>query len=121
MATQEHKEPCGTVDAVSRELSTFKKIMIGFTTVNSGLLILCVTLVVNAAIRTSDVAEKNIEITTKQAGLEKKVDAASRDAAQALAISGKAEAHIAWIREGLTEIKINMRNGTYNVQPKKVP
>jgi hypothetical protein len=121
MSNQDHKEPCQTVESVGKELSSFKKLMIGFTTINSGLLILCFGLCVNAAVSTSQVAKENIAIITRLNNQEKKIDGAVQNATQALAVSGKAEAHIAWIREGLTEIKINMRNGTYNIQPKKVP
>ena len=54
-------------------------------------------------------AQELMAVSTRQEMIEQKADTASADALKALAISGKAESNIAWIREGLTELKIAVR------------
>jgi len=66
-------------------------------------------------------SETLMQLKTRQEMIEKKADSANSDAARALAISGKAESNIAWIREGLTELKIAVRNGRYQPPSKNTP
>jgi len=87
----------------------------------------CVTIMSNQAVANERITanhaaanEKILKIATRQDSSEEKADQAASDAWKALVISGKAEANIAWIREGMTEMKMMFRNRGYQ-QPQPRP
>ncbi|OEU62566.1 MAG: hypothetical protein BBJ57_09025 [Desulfobacterales bacterium PC51MH44] len=119
----DHSPPCDN-------LADFKKIaiwVIGFQALFTlALLTACVSILVNQASASERITtnhagtnEKILKISTRQEGIEKKADRATADASAALAIAGKAEANIAWIRENLTEVKISLREAIYPRLPNR--
>lgn len=97
-----HEDPC-------RSLRTFRSLLVGTLTIQGVFIIAALSFSVSAALRTSSLAEQMIGFSERQKQIEQKADSAREDAAQALVISGKAEANIQWIREGLTEMKMMIR------------
>jgi len=115
MDSEDHKAPCSS-------LKNFRNLIIGIMTIQSTFVIVSLGMTVNAQSRMAAHSEQLMQLRTRQESIEKKADTAATDASKALAISGKAESNIAWIREGLTELKIAVRSDMYRRQsPKKTP
>ena len=114
------EEPCN-------DLSSFKKLVLAIMAIQTTIVIVCLSLCVNSMSNQAQTNEKLTQVATRQQNLEKKADMAQANSTKALAISGKAESNIAWIREGLTELKLSLRNGSYRAptymptQPKVNP
>ena len=106
-----HSDPC-------RSLSDFKKLVIGILGLQGLFVMASLTLTVNTQRSLAAASEKLMKVETRQEMIEQKADNASADASRALAISGKAESNIAWIREGLTELKIAVRTERFQPQVK---
>jgi len=113
----DHMTPC-------QDLTSFKKMLTGTigTQALFTIILLSACLVTMSGLSSANdkinsnqlqVNNQLIRISSRQESIEKKVDQATNDATQALAISGKAEANIAWIREGMTEMKMMFRNKNY--------
>lgn len=60
--------------------------------------------------RVSSLAERQVQIIERQRVMEKKTDVALAKASGALETAGRSEANMAWVREGLTEVKIQIRH-----------
>jgi hypothetical protein len=99
---KDHEAPC-------EPLNGFKKLMIGTLSLQGVFVIASLSLCVNSMNRVSAIAEKQIQIIERQKMIEQKADTASKQSAEALATSSRAEANIQWIREGLTELKMTVR------------
>lgn len=106
-----HVTPC-------TDLSSFKKLVIGILGIQTSVVIVCLSLCVNAMSGQARANQKIMQVSTRQEIIEKKADSASSDASRALAISGKTESDITWIRDGLGELKMIIRNGSYTTRPK---
>jgi len=113
---------CQTIDNNKKDicpsLKSFRTLVIGIMTIQSTFVIVTLSLTVNIQSQMAAQSESLMQLKTRQEIIEQKADDASSDAARALAISGKAESNIAWIREGLTELKIALRDDRYN-DPRK--
>ena len=119
----DHMTPCN-------DLSSFKKMLtwtIGIQALFT-ITLLSACLVTMAGLSSANdkinanqmhVNNQLIKISSRQENIENKVDQATGDATKALAISGKAEANIAWIREGMTEMKMMFRNKNYESKGNK--
>lgn len=94
-------------------LSNFRKIVLTMMGVQMTIVVVCLTLCVNIMRDQSAVNQRLVEIGTIQKDLAQKVDDAKFDAARSLAVGLKAESDVAWIREGMTEIKLYMRENRY--------
>lgn len=97
-----------------QDLSSFRKLVIGILGIQTTIVIVCLSLCVNTMSGQAGLSQKLMQVSTRQEIIEKKADTASSDASKALAISGKAESNIAWIREGLTELKQAVRQKNNN-------
>jgi hypothetical protein len=121
MTNKAHEAPCS-------DLSSFKKLTIGILTLQGVFVIASLSLCLNAMNRVSGIAEQQIQIMERQRAIESKTDEgieksaeAIAKAGEALAMSSRAEANIQWIREGLTEIKVAVRQNNLLPQPKGNP
>jgi len=110
-AKDEHTEPCSG-------LKNFRTTVIGVMTIQSMFVIVALGMTVNTQSSMAAHSETLMQLKTRQEMIEKKADTACTDASKALAVSGKAESNIAWIREGLTELKIAIRDDRYKQTPK---
>lgn len=97
-----HKTPCGA-------LKGFRNLVLIVMGLQATFIIGSLTIAVNTMSAVAGQSESIMQLKTRQEMIEKKADDASSNAARALAISGKAESNIAWIREGLTELKMGIR------------
>lgn len=102
--SSEHQTPC-------TGLKSFRNLVLIVMGLQATFIIGSLTIAVNTMSAVAAQSEAIMQLKTRQEMIEKKADDASSDAARALAISGKAESNIAWIREGLTELKIAVRSG----------
>lgn len=107
MTEGNHVTPCDN-------LSNFKKLMIGLMGLQSVFVIASLSITLNSMVRLSAFSEKQIQMSERQRVIEKKADEAQTASNRALAISGKSEADIAWIREGFTELKMLVRDAVNN-------
>lgn len=103
---EQHQTPC-------TGLKNFRALVVGVMGVQAVFVIGALTITVNTMSTIAAHSESLMQLKTRQEMIEKKADVASADASKALAVSGKAESNIAWIREGLTELKIAVRSGRY--------
>lgn len=102
MESDAHKPPCTS-------LKNFRNLIIGVMSIQSMFVIVALGMTVNSQSRMAAHSEQLMQLRTRQESIEKKTDAAASDAAKALATSGKTESDIAWIRDGLAELKIAVR------------
>jgi hypothetical protein len=100
-------------EAPCQDLSSFKKLVLGILALQTTIVIVSLSLCVNIMSSQATTTEKLMQTSTRLEMVEAKTDKAVSDASRALAISGKSEANIAWIREGMTEMKIMFRNGNF--------
>jgi hypothetical protein len=100
---ENHMSPCDN-------LTSFKRLTIAILGIQATMVTVSLLLMVSTMNRVSVVAEKQVQLAERQRVIEQKADSALSDANKALAISGKSEADIAWIREGFTELKMLVRN-----------
>jgi len=105
--SNDHNAPC-------ESLSGFRRMVIGIMGIEALFVMAALSLTVGVMNRMSAVSERQIQIAERQRVIEKKADDALTSANKALAISGKSEADIAWIREGFTELKMLVRDAVQN-------
>ena len=91
------------------ELGSFKKIVQWAIGLQITFTMICLTVCINVMSTQSTNNQKLTELSTKQKSIDEKSERAREDALKALATSGRAESNIAWIREGLTELKMSIR------------
>lgn len=104
--TQEAMEHCKNT---CNELGSFKRIVQWAIGLQITFTMICLTVCLNVISTQSINNQKLTELSTKQKSINEKAERAREDALKALATSGRAESNIAWIREGLTELKISVR------------
>lgn len=85
--------------------------MIAISGIQATIVIVCLSICMNVMTSVAQNSEQIIAISERQKSTENKADRALESSAQALTLSGRAEANIQWIREGLTELKIAVRQG----------
>ena len=100
-------------DTPCEDFKSFKKLVLAVMGLQTTMVIVTLTITLNIMASQSANAEKLIEFSTKQRNIEKKADEAFKQASTAFAMSSKAESNIAWIREGLTELKLAVRESKY--------
>lgn len=93
----------------SNELISFKKITLWVMGAQVTIVMICLSMCVTIMSTQSANNEKLTEISTRQKDIAIKAERAREDALKALAASGRSESDIAWIREGLTELKLTIR------------
>jgi len=109
MSDQEQKQRLGH-DEPCDPLKSFRRIITGVIGAQGLFVIVCLTMTLNVMGKFSDLAEKQIAIMERQKNIESKADGAVNKSTEALALSGKAEANMQWVREGLTEVKSQLRD-----------
>jgi len=116
MSDKDHKT-CTDVEELRSAHGDFKRLVIAILGLQSVFVIGALTISVNIMRENSAATAERMQIKARQEMIESKADDAGKNALQALAVSGKAESNIAWIREGLTELKISVRERLTNPKP----
>lgn len=84
-----------------------RKLLIGIVSIQAVFVIATLSIVVGMLQSQAATSENVAALKVRQEMIESKADRAVGDASKALALSGRAESNIAWIREGLTELKMS--------------
>jgi len=115
MSDKQH-ETCTELEALKDSHASFRRLVISILGLQGVFVIGALMIAINIMRESAGASEQRMQLKTRQEMIEAKADAASKNALQALAISGKAESNIAWIREGLTELKISVRERMTNTK-----
>jgi hypothetical protein len=101
MEEERHNPPCDSVKSL-------RNWMIGALTIQSAFVMGSMMIAVSTQSSLGNVIEKQVQVIERQKITEEKADNALQKSAEALTLSGRADANIQWIREGLTEVKMQL-------------
>lgn len=108
------KNDCFSNKSGCDELQSFKKLILGVMGLQTTIVIVTLTMSVSITKEQSKQNSRITEMAAFQKSLERRITETKETATAALAMSGKADANIAWIREGLTELKLSVRKTRYD-------
>ena len=107
-----NEDDCEKLEMLIDDVKGFKRLVIAIQSVQAVFVIAALSMCVQSMARLSSTVERQVQIVERQKNIEKKADVAGKQSAEALTLSGRAEANIQWIREGLTEVKMQLRHLT---------